>query len=367
MRNVKLTDAQSVAMNLNVEDKALALSTGLVLTDSTIALMDAALKQKGIVMSDTDGIFFQRQLEAIETTTYDVLYPDLEARECFITNTFGGAGVTTLTYRSYDRIGKAQVINARATDMPKSDISGKEYSISVKTVGTAYDFDIDEVAAAQVTGMPLEARRAMASRRGYEEYINDAVWYGNDDFNGFFTNTALGGYLDQTPVVAGVSTDTEWDLKEPDEVLADLFTAVSTMASSTKKIHKPNQLMLSVDKYNYIHNTPRNNVSDTTILQFFLTNNKYITDASQVKDLNAIEGMGSDGTGGVNEAFGSECFIILNAKTPEGTETIRIRETLPLQYLPVQLHGLVYEVPGRGRFAGLEITYPAAIAIYYGI
>ena len=51
-------------------------------------------------MNDSDGLFFQRQLEAIEATTYDVLYPDLEARECFVTNTYGGIGAQTLTYRS---------------------------------------------------------------------------------------------------------------------------------------------------------------------------------------------------------------------------------------------------------------------------
>lgn len=360
-RNVKLTAKQIEQLNFNDSELTGTDKDEVVMTDATEAIMASATSQ-GVIMTDSDGIFFQRQLEAIETTTYDVLYPDLEARECFITNTFGGAGVTTLTYRSYDRVGKAQVINARATDLPKSEISGKEYSIPVKTVGTAYDFDIDEVAAAQVTGLPLEARRAMASKRGYEEFINDAIWYGNEDFNGFFTPTASGGYLDQTPVAAGVGGDTEWGgatgtAKTTDEVLADLFTACNNMYSSTKKIHKPNELWLPVDKFLYIQETPRNDVSDTTILQYFLANQTFIT-ADNVKALNALEGRGTGGT---------ECFIVLNAKTPEGTETIRIRETLPLQYLPVQLRGLVYEIPGRGRFAGLEVTYPAAISIKYGI
>ena len=318
--------------------------------------VEALLKDSRVTMSDSDGIFFQRQLEAIETQTYDVLYPDLEARECFTTNTFGGAGVTTLTYRSYDRVGKAQVINARATDLPKSEISGKEYSLPVKTVGVAYDFDIDEVAAAQVTGMPLEARRAQASRRGYEEFINDSVWYGNDNFTGFFGHPQLA----QNAVAGGAAggSPTEWENKTPDEILADLNNAVGTMYATTKKIHRPAELWLPVAKWNFIRSTPRSNVSDTTILEFFLKNNEFIKSMEQVKVLNAIEAQGIGGT---------ECFVIMNPKTPEGTETIRIRETLPLQFLPVQLHGLVYEVPGRGRFGGLEVTYPAAIAIYHGI
>jgi len=307
-------------------------------------------------MTDNDGAFFQRQLEAIETQTYDVLYPDLEARECFATNTFGGAGAQTLTYRSYDRVGKAQVINARAIDLPKSDIMGKEFSLSVKSVGVAYDFDVDEIAAANMAGLPLEARRAMASRRGYEEFMNDAVWYGNAEagFTGFFEQPST----TKATVAVGTSTNTEWSTKTPEEIIGDLVNAVGAMFSSTKKIHRPEELWLPVALWNYIRSTPRSINSDTTILAYFLQNNEFITDSSKVKALNAIEGQGNGG---------SECFVVIAKTTPEGTETVRIREPLPLQYFPVQQHGLVYEVPGRGRMGALEVTYPAAIAVWSGI
>ena len=75
-------------------------------------------------LSDDDAVFFQRQLEYIEAQTYDTLYPDLEARDAFGVDNTGGPGVQTLTFRSYDHVGKAKVINARATDLPKSNISG---------------------------------------------------------------------------------------------------------------------------------------------------------------------------------------------------------------------------------------------------
>ena len=323
-----------------------------ILNDHFEKLVDADTR-----LSDNDGLFMQRQLEFIEAQSYDVLYPDLEARECFQTNTLGGAGVTTLTFRSYDRIGKAQVINARATDLPKSDISGKEFSVSVKSVGTSYDFDIDEIAAAQMAGMPLEARKAMASRRGYEEFINQAVWYGDSEgqFTGFFQNPEIA----KNPVAgAAAGGATEWEKKTPDEVLFDLNEACGAMYAGTKKVHAPAELWLPVKKWNYIRSTPRSPNSDKTILQYFLDNNQFIKDQSQVKALNALEGQGTGG---------KECFVIINQKTPEGTNTVHIREPLPLQYMPVQIHGLVYEVPGRGRFGGLQVIYPRAMDIWYGI
>ena len=310
-------------------------------------------------LTDDDGIFFQRQLEAIEAQTYDVLYPDLEARSCFKTNTFGGAGARTLTYRSFDRIGKAQVINARATDLPKSDISGKEYSISVKSVGVAYDYDIDEIAAAQMAGMPLEARKTMAARRGYEEYINSVVWRGDADagLNGLFTISEIR----RIPVAAGNGGKTTWKDKTPDEVIADLTNACGDMYAGTKKIHAPKEIWMSTLNWNYIFSTPRSPMSDKTIGDYFCENNQFGIKKENVKPLNELAEGIPMGTGA-----GAGCFIILNQATPEGMETVRIRETLPLQFLPVQLHGLVYEVPGRGRFAGLEVTYPRAIDIWYG-
>lgn len=330
----------------------LADGTTATLNDHFERLVDSS----DVKLSDGDGVFFQRQLEVIEQTTYDVLYPDLEARDCFPTLTLGGAGATSLTYRSYDRVGKAQVINARATDLPKSDISGREYSINVKSVGCAYDFDIDEVASANMSGMPLEARKAMASRRGYEQYVNDAVWSG--DATGGFVGLFGNPYVAHNPVVAGVAGTTTWTTKTPDEILKDLNSACSAMYAATKKIHKPEEVWLPVLQHNYIASTPRSALSDTTILQYFCDNNPFGITKDKVKALNAIDNKFDGGADG---------FVVIAKKTPEGTQTVRIREPLPLQFLPVQLHGLVYEVPGRGRFAGLEITYPRAIDLWYGI
>ena len=103
-------------------------------------------------------------------------------------------------------------------------------------------------------------------------------------------------------------------------------------------------------------------MSDTTIGQYFCNNNQFGIKKEDVYPLNELGDGIPMGTG-----VGSKCFIIINHNAPDGNETVRIRETLPLQFLAVQLHGLVYEVPGRGRFAGLEVTYPRAIDIWFGI
>ncbi|QEG07862.1 major capsid protein [Escherichia phage Mangalitsa] len=316
----------------------------------------ARIQDSGTVpLNDDDAVFFQRQLEFIEAQTYDTLYPELEARAAFGVDTTGGPGVNTLTYRSYNHVGKAQVINARATDLPKSSISGKEYSVTVKSVGTAFDYDIDEVAAAAVTGLPLETRKANAAIRGYEQYVNSAAWYGDaaNGFVGFFENPDI----TKATVAQGAGGSTEWAEKTPTEVIADLTAAVSAMYASTLKIMRPDEIWMPVEHEQYIFNTARSEQSDKTIGQFFIDNNQFINSRDKIKGLNAIKGHGD---------AGSDCFVVV-CRNAMGNRTFRLREPLPLTWQPVQLHGLIYEVPGRGRFAGFQTMYPAAISINSGI
>ena len=322
------------------------------LRDAIANLQDSA----AVVLTDDDAVFFQRQLEFIEAQTYDTLYPELEARDAFGTDTTGGAGINTLTYRSYNHVGKAQVINARATDLPKSSISGIEVSIAVKSVGTAFDYDIDEVASAAVTGLPLETRKANAATRGYEQYVNSAAWYGDaaNGFVGFFENPDV---TKATVAAAATGGSTKWVDKTPTEVIADLTTAVSAMYASTLKIMRPDEIWMPVEHEQYIFNTARSEQSDKTIGAFFIANNQFINSRDKIKGLNAIKGHG---------ASGADCFVVV-ARTAQGNKTFRLREPLPLTWQPVQLHGLVYEVPGRGRFAGFQAMYPAAISINSGI
>ena len=94
-----------------------------------------------------------------------------------------------------------------------------------------------------------------------------------------------------------------------------------------------------------------------SIGSWFIANNQFIKSREQIKGMNALKGMGD---------ANSDCFIVV-CREAQGVKTFRLREPLQLTWQPVQLHGLIYEVPGRGRFAGLQIMYPAAISINSGI
>ena len=352
-------------VNVAIIDEATRLPTG---ETEEVVMSDAieALVNQGVLVGDDAGIFFQRQLEYIQAQSYDVLYPELMAREVFALNTEGGEGINSITYRSYDKRGETAIIAGKATDLPRGDIDGKEYTINVKTLGNAYGYSRQELAASRLTGMPLEQRKVDATRRSYEELVNQLAWFGEatHDIHGLFGGPAAAPWSTATrSVVAGAvggGNSTVWGVdKTPDEVIADLTSACAKMYTDTKKIFRPNLILMSVEKKQYLMNTPRSIHSDTSILDWFLKNNMFIKSAEQIKDINELAGIYStNGTDAFDPTGASaEGFTVM----AESLDNMRLREPFPYVHLPVQYKGLEFEVNCYGRYAGLELIRPGAV------
>ena len=98
----------------------------------TITLDGAISRAISDAFLDADGaFFFQRQLEHIKAKSYDVRYAELKARMLFPVSNEGGPGITNITYRTYDQVGSAKIINAYADDLPRADVNGIETTIPV--------------------------------------------------------------------------------------------------------------------------------------------------------------------------------------------------------------------------------------------
>lgn len=350
--------------------------SGVVLPDAPkvdFVINDATehLIRSGALLGDDEGVFFQRQLEYIQAQSFDVLYPELMGRQCFALNTEGGEGINMITYRSYDKRGETAIIAGKATDLPRGDISGKEYSISVKTLGNAFGYSRQEIAAAKVTGLPLEARKAEATRRSYEEKVNQLIWFGNAENNlhGLFGGPvgAPALTISKTAVDAAVGGgfSTVWGVdKTPDEVIADLTAACVKMYAGTKKLFRPNKILISVEKKQYLMNTPRSLQSDVSIMNWFIANNMFIKSVDDFKDVNELEGIYDDAGGAFDPTGQSGDGFTVYA---DSADNARVREPFPYMHLPVQYKGLEFEVNCYGRFGGVEMIRPAAYEHFYGI
>ncbi len=326
------------------------------LKDGTQAVMDALIESKigqnGFY--DADGaVFFARQLEHIKSKSFDVLYAELQARSLFPVSNEGGIGVTTITYRTYDMVGAAKIINAYANDLPRADVAGKETTIPVRSVGTSYGYSLDEIQASQLTGVGLDQRRSNASRRAVEQVVNDVAFVGD-------AASGLPGLFDNPNIPTGAVVDpgagTEWVNKTPDQILFDVNDLFADIFETTKMVERPNTLLLPPNQWSFIASTPRSANSDTTILQYIVQNSPYIASESDIIPVNECAA--------ANNVLLSTDAMVAYDRDPD---KLQLEIPVELEYLPVQMEGLEFIIPGRNRLGGLNIFYPLSLAIGTGI
>lgn len=296
-----------------------------------------------------ETLFFERELESRKAQTYDVIRAPLKAFELIPVSSTAGAGAESIVYEQYDATGMAKVIANYADDLPRADVKGKEFVAKIKSVGNSYGYSLQEVRAAQMAGKPLEQRKANAAARKQRELWNNVAWFGDAE-NG------LPGWLDNanvpnSPVAAGASTNTEWSTKTPDEIIKDLNDAANGIVDLTNGAEQPDTVILPVAQYTHIASTPRSSTSDTTILDYFIQNNPFISSVEWANELKGAFTGGADG-------------FIAYRRDPDAIE---FEMPVSFEQLPVQERGLEYVVNCHSRIAGTIVRYPLSQRFAYGI
>ena len=312
--------------------------------------MSSIMKRLVDRLDAAEQIFFGRQLEHVKAKTYDILYPELLAPKLFPVSYEAGAGADTIKYEQFDMVGMAKIIASYANDLPRCDVKGKEFIANVKSLGASYGYNIQEVRAAAMKGMPLAQRKANAAKRAIKYLENYIAFFGDTDHNlpGFLSNANIPNALAEADGVGATST---WTTKTPDQIIRDINDAVNDMRDLTKGVEAPDTLLLPEYQYGLIASTPRASNSDATILDFVLRTNPWL---KQVIPCFELKGTGT-GT--------ADQFVIYN-RNPDKVEL-----NIPSEFeqFPPQEKGLEFEIPCHQRMCGTIVYYPLSASKVYGI
>lgn len=309
----------------------------------------AVIEASGQLRQDAnEGIFFARELESVKAETYDIEYPELMGTQVIPVSSNAGSGAETITYHQYDKVGQFKIISNYSEDLPRADVSGKEFTSKVKGIGGSYGYSIQDIRAARHANKSLETMKAAAARQAYEQKVNDIAFYGDEEHGivGLLTHPNIPTYtLPNDGVDENDNPSTKFIHKTPDQVLRDLNGMAKRPLVLTKNVEKPDTLLIDYDTYSDIATRPRSANSDTTILEYFLAKNPYV---KNVMVVNEFEGAGTNGTN-----------IIMMYKKDKRKITLEIPQ--PFEQLTVQQKGLTYEVPCHGRIGGVIIYYPLSL------
>lgn len=301
---------------------------------------------------DATNAFFSRQLEYIKTKTYDIEYPPSKALTLLPMSTQADEGASTITYRSYDRVGRAQLIGDYADDLPRVDISGQEFTSDILEIGCSYGYSFQEIRAAQKNNFDLSAKQAVAARNAIDQLINKMAWFGDSShtkkINGMLNNP---GVPVATVPSDGSGSSTKWADKTPDQILRDMNDMIATIHETTLGVENPNTVLLPIAQYSLIARTPRSSTSDTTILQYFKDNNPDITTVDRIPEL---KGAGSGGTD----------VILMYDKNPD---KLSLEIPMPFtQHTPIEKN-LGFTISCEARIGGVLMYYPLSVSIGEGI
>lgn len=300
------------------------------------------------LLNDSLGIFFRRQLESIKARSYDVRYADLVYRELIPVTFETPAGATTITYETFDQVGVAKIIQNYAGDLPRADVSGKETTIPVRTIGDAFGYTVQEVASASMAGgVPLQQRKANAARRAIEEKMNDIAFNGDPahGLNGFFTHPNI-------PVINATGL---WSGLTGAQILDDLNGMATTMVETTLMVEKPNLLLLPVAQYNLIHTSFRVDNTDMSIAKQFIENSPYFTSLDQIRPINQMANVA---------ALGDDDVALMYNRSPDKLE---FEIPQDVTFYPEQDRNLETVIPVASRCAGVNVYYPLSLLILRGI
>lgn len=297
-----------------------------------------------------ESVFFARQLEYIRPKAYDIKRAAMSAMTLFPVDTSLPAGANTITYRQYDAVGSAKIIASYADDMPRADVTAKEFTSPIRGISNAYGYNVQEIRHAMYANVPLETKRQSSARRHHDELINKLAWSGDtvSGLPGFLSNANIPGY---TVPADGTGTSKLWSTKTGELILRDMNGIVNQVVTQSKGVHKPNELWMPLAQYTYISATPYDKtVSPMTILQCFLAANPFV---SVVKPILELASTANGGAAGAND-------IMVAADNSIDNYQLNIAMAF-MQHAPQQ-RNLEFIIPCESRFGGVTINYPLSFA-----
>lgn len=225
-----------------------------------------------------ESIWFKRQLESIDKTLYETLYPDNKGRQLVPTVLDVAESAPVYTWRMVQRFGRAKVGGNLGDDAPRVEVSGDEQSQVIKNITDSYAYDFMEIKEAARTNTPLDAMRAKAARDTIETEVDHILATGN-------SSAGLKGLLNLANVntfTLGTKSSggTAWTNATPNEIVKDVFGMASTIIQQLSDANAPGMtsftLVMPIAQYLQIAQNRMGDASDKTILSFILQNSPFV-------------------------------------------------------------------------------------------
>lgn len=309
------------------------------------------LKNNGQMTMDDAVAFFVGQLANLEEQAYSVEYPLINYAELIPVDTSANEWSDAIGFTVLDSAAVAEWISDETDKIPFADVKRSQQFIGVEDFGIGYKFNKKEINQAALAGVPLESERAEAAREGSEEFLDRIAFLGDKDKGvpGFLTDQNV----PKATAAVGASTSYNWTIKTPLEIIFDLNDAMATVWQTTKERHIPDTIALPSTMYALIVNLPMSADNPLTVLNYFRENNLYTSRTGKPVTILTSRYLEKFPDDVAQTTFSQR--MVLYTRNPR---MVKMHLPMPFQFMEMERKGLVVEVPGMGRTAGVEWRMP---------
>ncbi len=294
--------------------------------------------------------FLISQAAHIEQDVYRVQYPDIQYHELVPIDMTAYSWARTITHFSQDQTGEMQAFSARSNNIPLADISQQKHEVTIEMGALGYHYDREEIEQAMhVPNVNLQSDRAMAARRGAEEYIDNITLKGSADrgWDGLINNTNVTA----VDAAAGAAGGRDWASKTAEEVIKDINDAILGVYTDSKTVEMADTIAIPPHVWADIIGKVIEGTA-MTVWQFIMQNNVYTARTGMPLMFRELRGL-------EDAAASSKGRLLAYRRDPT---VLKLHLPMPYRFLEAYQAGpLVYMVPGILRLGGLEIRRPKAI------
>lgn len=295
--------------------------------------------------------FVESQTAYVEAGVYRTRFPAIRYPGLIPVDYSAPEWIKTITYYSMDITGRADWIGDRASDIPVVGTRLAQDETAVQMAGIGYDYGLEEVNQALMLGMNLPGEKAAAARLIYERTVDNIAFTGDTEkgWNGLYNSSAV------TAISAATG---DWDTATEDQILADVNELLGGIYTGTNEIAMGDTLLLPSLKLQKIASTRLGDGNGAlTILQFLQQANVYTAETGNPLRIRGARGLNTAGAGGTAR-------MVAYRNSPE---VLKMHIPMRHRFLPVQIVGLTYKVPGIFRLGPLDIRLPKEVRYSDGI
>jgi hypothetical protein len=308
--------------------------------DDQAEMYSAQNRMDAGVLAAGTGYFFKRQLEHVFTETLTANLPVPNFSRFFPIDTSVREGAKGYTQRIMEPVGEAIIISNFGDDLPRVNVVRREERRSIKMLGDAYGYSVQDIMAARFAGEPLDTSLGLAAREAIERKHNRLCFWGDEENGlwGILRHPYIPRFIFSEQLSSAASS--------ADAIIAQINAMVNGVNSLTKTTAQVDTVVLPPDEYAYIHSA---RITDTniTIAEFILKNSPFLKRFEQSWECDADENDGQ-----------ALCFAY--RKDPMSVKYVA---PITFRQLPVERRNLEFVINNIGSSGGFYTPRPLEMVI----